>query len=89
MTDKNDIFGELHTVLATELLARLTKGACQHCGRNAATVQELEAVRKLLSDNGITDGLRTTSPLRSIVEHMPFGDGDPDANLDRPAKGVA
>jgi hypothetical protein len=89
MASKQDVFGELHTVLANELLARLTKGACSHCGRTPATVQELEAVRKLLSDNGITDGLRAASPLRSIVEAMPFDVPDDEANIDRPAKRTA
>jgi hypothetical protein len=89
MTQKNDIFADLHTRLAEELLARLTKGACQSCGRTPATVQELEAVRKLLSDNGVTDGLRATSPLRSLVDAMPFEVVDEVAYIDRPAKGIA
>ena len=81
-----DIFGDLHNRLAQEFHARLTKGACEHCGRVAATVQELEAIRKFLSDNGITDGLRAATPLRALTDAMPFEVVDPDANIDRAAR---
>lgn len=87
--DAFDVFSDLHEKLAAEFHARLTKGACSHCGRVPATVQELEAIRKFLTDNGITDGVRPKTPLRSLVDDMPFGAGDPEANIDRPAKKVS
>lgn len=69
---------DLHAILAQELLARLTAGACKTCGRSGASHQELTAARQFLSDNGITEALRPGTPLKRITDALPFIDPNPE-----------
>ena len=62
----------LFRALADELLKRITAGACEHCGRSAATPQELQAVRQFLSDNDITAEAGANPALKGLVGKLPF-----------------
>lgn len=85
MANVNDeVASKLHELLAKEFLARLTQGCCQACGRTPATVQELEAVRKFLTDNGVTAVAKTGTPIRRLVDNLPYTpDGDPETRVQR------
>lgn len=85
MTEKTvpNVFSQLHTILAQEFLRRLSLGKCEHCGRLPASIQELEAARKFLSDNGITGSI--AMPVENdVMEGLPtFDEDDPDIEVTR------
>ena len=66
---------DLIAALGEELKRRLTKGNCEHCGRSAASHQELTVIRQWIADND-TASARQMPPLRSVVEKLPFSDPD-------------
>lgn len=78
-----NVFAKLHEILAQEFLRRLSLGKCEHCGRLPATIQELEAARKFLSDNGITGSIAL--PVENdVMEGLPtFDEDDPDLEVTR------
>lgn len=71
----------LYEGLAIELANRLHAGHCDKCERGAASVPELELIRKFLADNGITEYARAGTPIRKILEKPPFPLRDPEAKL--------
>ncbi len=76
MSAARNIHDELFQGLAEELLKRLRGGECEHCGRSAATHQELQAIRQLLVDNGVTASLRHNTPLHRLTDALPKFDPD-------------
>lgn len=87
-TAESNVFAELHTRLANEFLRRMTVGECKHCGRLPATIQELEAIRKFLSDNAIT-GTIALPPETNVLEGLPtFDEDDQEGEITRPAGGL-
>jgi hypothetical protein len=63
----------LFQALASQLLARVTGDTCEHCGRSAATAQDLTVLRLFLSDNSITCDVPNSTPLRSLTDKVhPF-----------------
>lgn len=85
-TKPANVFADLRVLLATEYHRRMTLGKCDHCGRLPATVQELEAVRKFLADNGANDEPLLSPATGDIMKGLPTFAEDPDANIDRPAE---
>lgn len=51
---------DLLALLEAQLFRIVTEGPCEHCGRSAASVQELELIRKYLNTHGVikTPGYR-------------------------------
>jgi hypothetical protein len=67
---------ELFRALADQLYARATGDTCEHCGRSAASPQELTVLRQFLSDNGITAALPAAGEIHRLVRNLPFSDGE-------------
>lgn len=74
-----EVSKDLFEGLALELAARLHEGECDKCGRSKCSVQELEVIRKFLSDNGITQFARAGTPIRRLLDNPPFPVKDPEA----------
>jgi len=72
----SDILNALHTMVAQDLIKRISSGE--------ATVQELSAAIKYLKDNDITADVEFSQPLRQLeqeitpVAELPFVDEDED-----------
>jgi hypothetical protein len=75
-SDPRKLHDELFQGLAEELLKRLKGGVCPHCERSAATVQELQAIRQLLQDNGVTASVRHNGNLHKLTDALPKFDPD-------------
>jgi hypothetical protein len=76
MADIRSTHDSLFQGLAEELLKRLKGGECEHCGRTAATHQELAQIRQLLVDNGVTASIRHNTPLHKLTDALPKFDPD-------------
>jgi hypothetical protein len=75
MDSLSKLTDELNAALGEELKRRLTKGNCEHCGRSAASHQELTVIRQWISDNDVASA-RQVPPLRSVISNMPFSEPD-------------
>lgn len=78
-----NVYSDIKNRLAAEFQRRLSLGACDHCGRLPATIQELEAARKFLADNP-NDLLMP--PVKDVIDDLPVFDEDPESNIERPAR---
>jgi len=69
---------ELLALLEAELYRRVTEGPCETCGRSAASVQELEVIRKYLNTQGAirVPGYRSDQARgpKAMVHGSPFPD---------------
>ena len=73
MTDSNEHLQELHTALASDLLARIQSGE--------ATAQELSVAVKFLKDNHIEAIATPDNELGKLMAHAPVFDDDGPATF--------
>ena len=75
-----DILGEIHNALSTELLERIRSGE--------ASPTDLNVARQLLKDNNITINPAAASPLLNIAEELPYNDDLPNYDGQKQANKV-
>ena len=79
MTKLNKILDELHVRLGEELLEKIKSGK--------ARASDLNVCRQFLKDNGVESIAIDNSPLKSLVDELPFT--DPEDDKPRPPSTLA
>ena len=77
--DKSDKLYELQDLLIDEFLLRVKSGE--------ATTADLSTVRQFLKDNNVSAVATDTSPLRELVNALPFHDDNVDRIVDMTSNG--